>query len=369
MMNANPHTTGRGFTLVELLVVIAIIAILAALLLPALSKGKARAKRIACVENLRQVGMAFHGYAHDHDNKFPQADTAAARGSDVVPRQLDFSARYFRELESGLGSPNILVCPSDLRAPASRFDELRDMNLSYFTALEAEFGKVNSLLSGDRNITNNWLGNQSRYRLDENSSVNWTAEMHRSRGNLLFGDGHVTQHGKLNVMITASGDILPATILVPGGLPGTSVAIDGNSAPPQFSGQVAPAATPTVLPPQSPAPEPAAGPQPAAAHIVNAAGPAQTPQDWVNIAARSFQFTNAPKPKPAPPAILAVTAPVAEAVADESPEEMLTGFIQGAIASLYWWWLWLLLFIVAWRVRLWVSERQAMRRRVSLRDF
>jgi prepilin-type N-terminal cleavage/methylation domain-containing protein len=62
----------RTFTLIELLVVVAIIAILAALLLPALGKAKFQARRISCVNQQRQVGIALTTFADDNDSRYPQ---------------------------------------------------------------------------------------------------------------------------------------------------------------------------------------------------------------------------------------------------------------------------------------------------------
>src|SRR4051812_35099300 len=121
-MKTTPHLRKLAFTLIELLVVIAIIAILAALLLPALAKAKSKAAQINCVSNLKQVGLAWLTWMHDHESgNLPFRVPVADEGTFGTASGLKNNAWWqFQVISNELNSPKALVCPADKITGAPR---------------------------------------------------------------------------------------------------------------------------------------------------------------------------------------------------------------------------------------------------------
>jgi prepilin-type N-terminal cleavage/methylation domain-containing protein len=169
------HQTKKAFTLIELLVVIAIIAILAAMLLPALAAAKRKAQRINCVNNLKQVGLAFRIWEGDNGDKYPMNVMAAQGGAqDYVQTTATAPANLnptlpFLVMSNELSTPKVCYCPSDsyhtttptnfngyfmgINQQAVAFGKMAQAGMcSYFINANATESDPQMILSGDMNI-------------------------------------------------------------------------------------------------------------------------------------------------------------------------------------------------------------------------
>jgi len=258
----NQRKKTGAFTLIELLVVIAIIAILAAMLLPALARAKARAQRSSCANNLKELGIAFKTWALDNNDSYPMNVPAASGGP---PNQTQLTAgtaasaeylyQVFGVMSNEVSTAKLLACPSDsdtvihtnllvllgatanTLVPGSGSPEqgsLCDLNVSYCLGLEANENYPSMILCGDRNMygstaedtkldltINGGYGNGAHTGMGSPNAVvmgsnfvaaavspAWTSKIHQSQGNVLLCDGSVQQisSSALRTQLVNSGD-------------------------------------------------------------------------------------------------------------------------------------------------------------------
>ena len=216
--------TRHAFTLLELLTAVAIIAILAALLLPALQSGYGKAKRVACGSNLKQIGVAFHAWAHDHNDLFPMQVSTNQQGTLEFAQQtrlnpdVSFTFRHFQALSNELSVAKVLVCPADRqRAPTNDFASLRNENVSYWINPDAAFGRPDSPVAGDRNLRTSGRTAWTFIQIGVDDRVEFTADLHIYRGNALFGDAHVEdlENRRLLAVLVASTNNSGITVSLP----------------------------------------------------------------------------------------------------------------------------------------------------------
>ncbi len=177
--------TESAFTLIELLVVISIIAVLAALVLPVLSRAKEQGRATACLSNLHQIGIALQIYVGDYNNRLPWM-------SDVYPGVTNEFPGPDTVLSNQLGNLNVLRCPSDTWASGTPLP-FPQKGPTYFDQTGSSYS-WNSLLNGEDADHLSALG--MNFAPPQIPLMYDKENFHIARGagkakNFLYADGHI----------------------------------------------------------------------------------------------------------------------------------------------------------------------------------
>jgi competence protein ComGC len=180
-----------AFSLKELLVILGVIALLVCIILPVLVKARLRSRAICCNCNLKQIGLSFRQWSMDHGDKNPM-QVSVTNGGTMELDESGIVYTHFQVMSNELNTPKTLICPADVRVPATSFGaRLSNTNLSYFVGIDASDSMPAMFLSGDCNITNGPLPPNRILELTPNRPAGWTPERHLRQGNILFGDNSI----------------------------------------------------------------------------------------------------------------------------------------------------------------------------------
>jgi type II secretory pathway pseudopilin PulG len=182
-------------TLIEVLIVVFLIALLAVLLLPALAAAKKKSSRINCVNNVKQIALAFRIWEGDNGDKYPMQ---FAMTNSAMMKLIGGGNAYvlWQSMSNELSTPKILHCQTDTNHIAATDFGIgfSDANISYFFGLDAREANPQALLTGDDNFAFDGKPVQPGIlNLSTNVPVTWTSARHKFAGNIALTDGSVQQ--------------------------------------------------------------------------------------------------------------------------------------------------------------------------------
>ena len=203
-----------AFTRIELLVLILVVVVVfvlaAALMLPFLARAKAKAPRISCVNNLKEIGTGYRLWAGDNGDLVPSQQSVSNGGWKEFLTNANQGAicwTNYAIMQNELGqTPKLVVCPSDERLPAQAFtNNFDNTHVSYFVGVSANDLYPQSIAGGDRNLGPGTVpdaeygfspksGKGNDVAVPISGPVSWSLKMHSSgnpgcAGNILLGDG------------------------------------------------------------------------------------------------------------------------------------------------------------------------------------
>jgi len=189
------HRQTDALTLVDVLVIIVVLAVLAVLVLSALPRKHEYnwRKYVACVNNLKQVGLSFRIWEGDHNDKYPMQLSVTNGGTMELVAAGNVVAT-FQVMSNELATPKCVLCPRDTnRDNATNFTtDFNNSRISYFVGVDADENYPQKFLSGDANFEIGGAAVKSGLlEFSTNAPIGWTAARHQFAGNISLSDGSV----------------------------------------------------------------------------------------------------------------------------------------------------------------------------------